>query len=151
MSPIAPNKTMNSRGSSNPQGNPSMPPSIAGSYQRIAGATPIISVSNSGPNFKSKTESALERYRAEKAVEDERFKDQFIKQYGETGYETYLEGMKTREEQLKAEQDLYKKMGPPSDYQRGIARAEELKTASEKASNYRYGLQVGRSGFKYPS
>lgn len=48
-------------------------PSIASSYSRISGGTPIISVGSaggSGPKFKSKKESALERYEAERAVRE---------------------------------------------------------------------------------
>jgi exonuclease VII large subunit len=121
-------------------------PSISDSYKRITGGTPIISVGNPGASYKSQTESALEKYRAEKSVEDERFKDQYIKQYGKVGYETYLEAMKTREEQLKAKQDLYKKMGPPSDYQRGFAQAQENKRASESAAALSQGYAAGSQG-----
>jgi hypothetical protein len=128
-----------------------MTPSITSSYQRITGGTPTISVSNPGSNFKSKTEVALENYAAEKAVEDQRFKDAFIKQYGEAGYEGFLEGRKAFEDQQRSKRDLAKKMGPISGYQRGIAQANEEKAMSEKAENLRYGYQVGRSGFNYPS
>jgi hypothetical protein len=129
-------------------------PSITNSYKRITGSTPNISVGAiggmGGPNFKSKKDSALEEYEAEKAVEEQRFKDAFIKQYGEAGYDNLLEGRKAFEDQQKAKRDLEKKMGPMSEYQRGIAQANEQKAASEKAESYRYGLQVGKSGFKYP-
>ena len=48
-------------------------PSISNSYKRMSGGTPIISVgdiSSSGPKLKSKKESALERYEAERAVRE---------------------------------------------------------------------------------
>jgi hypothetical protein len=179
MNPISPNRTFNNGNSFNrqtanqsstysarrepvrqsmaslnmaqPQGASSMNPSITNSYQRITGGTPTITVSNPGPNFKSKTQVALENYAAEKAVEEQKFKDAYIGQYGKAGYEMYVEAMKTRDEQQKAQQDLYKKMGPPSDYQRGLAQAQEQKAASERAQNFRSGLNVGRNGFQFPS
>jgi hypothetical protein len=125
-------------------------PSISDSYKRITGGTPIISVGNPGASYKSQTESALEKYRAEKAVEDQRLKDQYIKQYGKAGYETYLEAMKTRDEQQKAQQDLYKKMGPPSNYQRGLAQAQENKRASEANADFNRGYTTGsQQGTRY--
>jgi hypothetical protein len=66
-------------------------PSIASSYSRISGGTPIISVGNPGVSYKSKTESALEKYQAEKAVAEQAKKDAIIAQFGQAGYEGLLE------------------------------------------------------------
>jgi hypothetical protein len=140
-------QSMTSSNMNQPQGGSSMAPSITSSYQRIAGGTPTITVSNAGPNLKSKTESAMERYEAEKAINEQIFKDKYIGQYGEAGYEALLAGRKMLEDQQRKNVDR----GMQSDYQRGLAQAEELKAASERAKNYRYGLNVGGNGFQFPS
>ena len=179
MNPISPNRTFNNGNSFNrqtanqsstysasrkpvrqsmaslnmaqPQGASSMNPSITSSYQRITGGTPNISVSNLGPNLKSKTESALERYAAEKAVEEQRLKDQYINQYGEAAYDYMMEQKNLIREKQKADIEQVKKYGMPSDYQRGIAKAQEQNAASERAQNFRSGLNAGRNGFQFPS
>jgi hypothetical protein len=130
--------------------------SLANSYSRISGGTPIIKTtggigSMGGSQLKSKTQSAMERYEAEKAVEEQRLKDQYINQYGEAAYDQMMEAKNLIREKQKADIEQVKKYGSPSDYQMGVAQAEELKTASEKAKNYRYGLNVGRNGFQFPS
>jgi 16S rRNA C967 or C1407 C5-methylase (RsmB/RsmF family) len=71
-------------------------PSISDSYKRITGGTPIISVGNPGASYKSQTESALEKYQAEKAVAEQRLKDRYIQQYGEAGYNRFMEANQKR-------------------------------------------------------
>jgi hypothetical protein len=126
--------------------------SLANSYSRISGGTPIIKTtggigSMGGSQLKSKTQSAMERYEAEKAVKEQMFKDQYISQYGEAGYEALLKGKKILEDQQRAKINK----GMQSDYQMGIDQAQEQKAASERAKNFRYGLNVGRNGLQFPS
>ena len=92
----------------------------------------------------------MERYEAEKAVEEQRFKDQYIKQYGSAAYDYMMEMYKLGMEKKNADIERIKKYGMPSNYQTGIAQAEEQKAASERAESLRYGSHVGREGFKYP-
>ena len=126
--------------------------SLLNSYSRFSG--PSVKIESSGgigPKLKSKTESALERYSAEKAVEEQRLKDQYIGQYGQAAYDYMMEQKNLMMEKQKADIEQVKKYGPPSDYQRGLAQAQEQRAASERAQNYRYGLQAGTQGFSWYS
>ena len=68
-------------------------PSIDSSYRRISGATPIISVRNigGGTKLKSKKESAMERYEADRAVREAEEKEKLEK---DPAYR-YQKGIKT--------------------------------------------------------
>jgi hypothetical protein len=51
--------------------------SISDSYSRFSGPTVTLSSTGSGPNIKSKKQSALERYEAEQAVREKQFQEQY--------------------------------------------------------------------------
>lgn len=80
----------------------SINPSISSSYNRISGGTPIISVGNPGVSYKSKTQSALERYNAEKAVAEQSKKDAMIAQYGQAGYDMFMKVNQKRIEDIES-------------------------------------------------
>ena len=71
----------------------SISPSIDRSYRRISGGTPIISVGNigGGAKLKSKKESAMERYEADRAVREAEEKERLEK---DPGYR-YQKGIQT--------------------------------------------------------
>jgi hypothetical protein len=112
-------------------------PSISDSYKRISGGTPIISVGNSGASYKSKTQAALEKYNAERAVGLQKEKDEIIGQLGQAGYDKYME---TKQKRIKDVELGLQGMGQKyNEYSDGYSQGKARQEATEKLKRYNQG------------
>lgn len=112
----------------------SISPSIDRSYRRISGGTPIISVGNigGGAKIKSKTESALERYEAERAVKLREAKDNWEDKYGPG---SYAKLQKVAEQHWAMQRRNEPLPGSHSEYSIGRSQRQEERRASERAAS----------------
>lgn len=115
--------------------------SISDSYNRISGGTPVIKYtggyggSNSnGPQFKSKTESALERYAAEKAVMDKEEEDKMAR---DPMYALYKKLYGNVGNNLLGSSNLKQ----ASPYELGQRQAQQQQSSLEGLSQYQQGLR----------
>jgi hypothetical protein len=92
--------------------------SLSDSYSRFSGPTVTLTSIGSGPNTKSKTQSALERYAAERAVRDKEFEEM----YGKGG---------SFERKARAERDIAERLDP------SLALTREVKDRYTKFANQR--------------
>jgi hypothetical protein len=114
--------------------------SLSDSYSRFSGPTVTLSSIGSGPNTKSKKQSALERYEAEKAVRAKEFEEM----YGSGG---------SYERKALSERDVAERLDPSLALTRGVKdrytkfanqRLQELeKQEAQNRANYNRSARGG--------
>jgi hypothetical protein len=115
--------------------------SISDSYSRFSGPTVTLTSTGSGPNIKSKKQSALERYEAEQAVREQQFQEQ----YGKGGM---------YERTARAQRDVAERLDPSLALERNVkdrltnlANQRMQQADRQEAQNrYNYNLQAPYRG-----